>query len=51
MWIFLYLIKYIFIFLTILNSLIGCEVDRIRVGTIRPHDKYHTSAKAIRNLR
>jgi len=32
------LIKYIFLFLSILNSLIGCEVDRIRVGTIRPRD-------------
>jgi len=42
MWTFLYLIKYIFIFLSILNNLIGCEVDRIRVGTIRTRETMTT---------
>jgi len=39
------LIKYIFILLSILNSLIGCEVDRIRVGTIRPRDNEQSGLK------
>jgi len=44
------LIKYIFIFLSVLNNLIGCEVVRIRVGTIRPLDIFGALGKIAETL-
>jgi len=44
------LIKYIFILLLILNSLIGCEVVRIRVGTIRPRDIFGAVGRIAETL-
>jgi len=49
-WKFLYLIKYIFIFLSILNNLIGCEVGRSRVGTIRLRDIFGAVGRIAETL-